>query len=641
MMLENPETPVASVTAREVGTVLRLRWFTIALAVLLGAGVAAAASTYRTPTYSATAVVTLSSITDNPLSTGTPRTVNGATEAEVARSTEVVTEAAARLGHPSVGAELARRLTTTVPANSQALSVTVTDSSARGAAAAANAVAGAYLDIRTGIARRQVDTALAQLDAQIGQLADRQRVVTGTTVDPKVSRADAVAAAAEAEVLSGTLTDLRRQRSQVLATPVVAGNLIGPAGVPAAPAGPSFVLLVLAGAFAGLLAGLLGALVRNRFDHRLYTVDQVRAVTGAPVLVEVGGGAAADTAGFDRLAGVVAARFRPRPVGPVVVIGRGNTGFSEVSARTAAALSRYYAPAVLACPSPVVAETVAAIEADVTGPEGVRVLGFGVAEDPHEIQGTVEDAGADLVVADAVHLGRRGAAMSLTGAASGVVVCVWLGRTTSGDLREQLADLRATGAEVMGVVAVRASRPLKEKVTTVFGVPSAGSRWMARELSTVESRIGSPSRLLMVCSSGGHLAQLHMLHDWWSRYDTHWVTFDCPQARELLQGRSASWAYHPTTRNIPNLIRNFLLAVRVLREQKPDVVVSTGAGVAWPFMVLARLFGARTAYLEVYDRISSKTLTGRLCRPFTDLFMVQWPEQERLYPGSVVVGTVF
>jgi hypothetical protein len=29
-----------------------------------------------------------------------------------------------------------------------------------------------------------------------------------------------------------------------------------------------------------------------------------------------------------------------------------------------------------------------------------------------------------------------------------------------------------------------------------------------------------------------------------------------------------------------------------------------------------------------------------LCRPFTSLFLVQWEEQQRLYPGAVLVGTL-
>lgn len=45
----------------------------------------------------------------------------------------------------------------------------------------------------------------------------------------------------------------------------------------------------------------------------------------------------------------------------------------------------------------------------------------------------------------------------------------------------------------------------------------------------------------------------------------------------------------------------------------------------------------RTVYLEVYDRISRSTLTGRLCYPLTDLFL-QWLEQAASYPRGTVIG---
>jgi UDP-N-acetylglucosamine:LPS N-acetylglucosamine transferase len=144
--------------------------------------------------------------------------------------------------------------------------------------------------------------------------------------------------------------------------------------------------------------------------------------------------------------------------------------------------------------------------------------------------------------------------------------------------------------------------------------------------------------VLLVGSSGGHLAQLLALRPWWGDRDRAWVTFPTPDAKSQLPGERVAWAHHPTTRNIPNLIRNAGLAARLLRTTRPSVIVSTGAGVAVPFFVLGWLRGIPTVYLEVYDRIDSPTLTGRLCRPFTRLFLVQWEEQRRFYPGSVVVG---
>jgi UDP-N-acetylglucosamine:LPS N-acetylglucosamine transferase len=147
-------------------------------------------------------------------------------------------------------------------------------------------------------------------------------------------------------------------------------------------------------------------------------------------------------------------------------------------------------------------------------------------------------------------------------------------------------------------------------------------------------------RALLVCSSGGHLIQLHNLKPWWERHDRLWVTFEKLDSTSLLAGEQVAWAYHPTTRNLPNLVRNTHLAWKLLRSYRPDVVVSSGAGVAFPFFLLAKLFGKRTVYVEVYDRIDSPTMTGRLCYPFSDLFLLQWEEQRRNYPKGKVIGSL-
>jgi UDP-N-acetylglucosamine:LPS N-acetylglucosamine transferase len=145
----------------------------------------------------------------------------------------------------------------------------------------------------------------------------------------------------------------------------------------------------------------------------------------------------------------------------------------------------------------------------------------------------------------------------------------------------------------------------------------------------------------LVCSSGGHLTQLHQLKPFWQKHERFWVTFRLPDSESLLAGEDVVWAYFPTTRNASNMFRNFLLAMRVLSRRRPDLIVSDGAGVAFPFFVVARMLRIKTVYVEVYDRIDSPTLTGKLCRPFTNLFLVQWEEQKRFYPRAQVIGRLF
>lgn len=148
-------------------------------------------------------------------------------------------------------------------------------------------------------------------------------------------------------------------------------------------------------------------------------------------------------------------------------------------------------------------------------------------------------------------------------------------------------------------------------------------------------------RVLLVSSSGGHLAHLMRLRPWWEKHERHWVTFDTADAVAKLDGEDVTWAHHPTTRNLLNLARNSVQAVSVLDHFAPDLVVSTGAGVAVPYFWLRRRHRTSTVYLEVYDRVDTPTLTGRLCQPVSDLFLVQWPEQQRLYRSSVLVGELW
>lgn len=147
-------------------------------------------------------------------------------------------------------------------------------------------------------------------------------------------------------------------------------------------------------------------------------------------------------------------------------------------------------------------------------------------------------------------------------------------------------------------------------------------------------------RALLVCSSGGHLLLLHSLREWWGEHDRSWVTFRKADAESLLEQERVVWAFHPTQRNVPNLLRNLRLAWRVVRGERPDVLVSTGAGVAFPFFLVARLLRIPTVYVEAYERIRSPSLTGRLCYPFSSLFVLQWEEQRRFFPKGQVVGSL-
>ena len=148
-------------------------------------------------------------------------------------------------------------------------------------------------------------------------------------------------------------------------------------------------------------------------------------------------------------------------------------------------------------------------------------------------------------------------------------------------------------------------------------------------------------KICLVASSGGHLNHLYMLKPFWSEEERFWVTFDKEDARSLLQGERMYPAYYPSNRSIKALVINTYRAIIILRKEHPNIIITAGAAPAVPFLWIGKLVGAKTVYIEVFDRIDKPTLAGKLCYPVTDRFIVQWEEMKKVYPKAINLGCIF
>ena len=119
------------------------------------------------------------------------------------------------------------------------------------------------------------------------------------------------------------------------------------------------------------------------------------------------------------------------------------------------------------------------------------------------------------------------------------------------------------------------------------------------------------------------------------------MTFNKEDANSILEGEQVYHCYYPTNRSLKALLINTRLAWKVLRKERPDVIVSSGAAVAVPFFYLGKLFGMKTIYIEVFDRIDKPTMTGKMVYPVTDRFIVQWEEMKQVYKKAINLGSIF
>ena len=150
---------------------------------------------------------------------------------------------------------------------------------------------------------------------------------------------------------------------------------------------------------------------------------------------------------------------------------------------------------------------------------------------------------------------------------------------------------------------------------------------------------GRPT-VLLVCSPGGHLQQMLALEPAWRDCDRVWVSLRAPDSEYLLADEQVVWAHGPTNRSLKNLVRNLRLASRVRQRADPDAILSTGAALAIPCLVLDRLTGRRAIYVESFTRSRGLSVSGRVVLPFATSFFVQWPttttRRRARYVGSIL-----
>lgn len=122
-----------------------------------------------------------------------------------------------------------------------------------------------------------------------------------------------------------------------------------------------------------------------------------------------------------------------------------------------------------------------------------------------------------------------------------------------------------------------------------------------------------PRKLILIASTGGHLAQLSKLRKRLNASDDSlWITFDSAQSRSLLKGRRVLYVPYVAPRDWRALGAAALAIRKVIRAERFDGAVSTGAGLALAGLGVARRYKIPGLYIESVSRVNGPSLTGRL-----------------------------
>jgi len=120
-------------------------------------------------------------------------------------------------------------------------------------------------------------------------------------------------------------------------------------------------------------------------------------------------------------------------------------------------------------------------------------------------------------------------------------------------------------------------------------------------------------KALLIASTGGHLAQLARIAPQLGvAEDSLWVTFKNPQSESLLDGQRTAFVPYIKPRDWFGTLKLTKTIHRILREEKFDIAISTGAAPAVAALPLARLHGVEARYIESVSRVNGPSLSGRI-----------------------------
>lgn len=146
-------------------------------------------------------------------------------------------------------------------------------------------------------------------------------------------------------------------------------------------------------------------------------------------------------------------------------------------------------------------------------------------------------------------------------------------------------------------------------------------------------------KVCLVSSSGGHWEQLKRLKPLIDKYGGFYVTERTPFVED---GPYLMVQTDLKDRLMPiKMLVNAVHALCIWIKERPDVVVTTGTMVAYPFYLLAVLLRKKFVFIETFGRSNEPTVAGKLMQKHADLFFVQWESQKRFYDNAIYVGCLY
>ncbi len=152
-----------------------------------------------------------------------------------------------------------------------------------------------------------------------------------------------------------------------------------------------------------------------------------------------------------------------------------------------------------------------------------------------------------------------------------------------------------------------------------------------------------PMRICLAASGGGHLRQLLDLRPLWEKNDYFFVTEDIALGRSVAADHRTHFVDHVAlgqarlgdpAKMVLAAIRNAWRSLLICWRERPDVLVTTGAGSVFFLVLFVRMLGGKVVLIDSFARFDGRSAFARIASPLAHLKIAQSDAVHRDWPGS-------
>ena len=134
-------------------------------------------------------------------------------------------------------------------------------------------------------------------------------------------------------------------------------------------------------------------------------------------------------------------------------------------------------------------------------------------------------------------------------------------------------------------------------------------------------------KICYVTSCGGHLTEILEYCQKISKYQYFFVI---NQNKDISYLNKKFYVVGHSTFDLKFFLVLYQ-AYKIIKKEKPQLIVSTGASLAVQFFLVAKIFKIPTLFIESFTRIHSLSKTGKIVRFLTKNFYVQTSTLKKKY----------